>query len=121
MSERRRLSFERVLKPEGVQFTKASRRYFWGSWGGVLVVLVMGSRMKNSVSMFEPSNCSAVSASLSSKWSGECSPVTVLRRVLAVAVVWYMVGKRVGRYVDVSHVYSSKTAGRAIGLHARTS
>lgn len=114
MSDKRRLSLERVLKPLGKQFMNASRRYFFSS-----SAFLLGSMRRNSVSTFSPRICNAFSASSSLRVRGITSPVTLLTKASLLCL--YTVGNRVGRYVDVSHVYNSITAGSATVLHAMTS
>lgn len=112
MSASNKPSFERVLKPEGKQFWKASRRYLPASEGAE-----EGSRKRKSVSTCEPRSSRAWTAEVGV--GGRVSAVVVLRRPVGVRVK--RVGKRLGRYVSVSQVYSSKMAGLALGLVANTS
>lgn len=88
---------ERVLKPDGKQFRKASRRYCVGVDGGVV-----GSMTRNSSSMFSPMSWRARSApeTVAGRWRGRESLVMLLCSECFVKVK--SVGKRFGRYVEVS-------------------
>lgn len=116
-----------MLNPLGKQFIKAVSKYL------VCVVIPNdepssgseargkgeGVSSKNSVSILEPRISRASSPLV--MCNGIRLSVTWLRRCFPDSVMAYRLGKRRGRYVLVSHSYSSRTAGTASELHARTS